>query len=87
MTIMEMEAEIKKLDDVVVLSNCAEERLLALEKIDKLKKAIVEAKNTTKPVIIPIKDAPTIGTAKEQRLKKGKMGVSAMLLGEGRAVL
>lgn len=87
MTIMEMEAEIKKLDEEVVLSNCAEERLLALEKIDRLKKAIVEAKNTTKPVIVPVKDAPTIGTAKEMRLKQGKMGVSSMLLGNGRAVL
>lgn len=87
MTILEMENRIKELDNVVVLSDCAEERLLALEEIDKLKKEIVKVRNTTKPVVVPVKDAPTVGTMKEQRLRQGKMGVSAMLLGDGRAIL
>lgn len=87
MTIMEMEARIVELDKKVVLSNCADERALALDEISSLRKAIAEAKHTSSPIVVPVKDAPTIGTKREQRLKKGKMRLSATALSNGRVVL
>lgn len=85
MSIVEMEKQIEDLNMKILLSNSPEQRELLLNDISKLKKAINSAKETERPVVVPIKDAPTVGDKIEKKLKG--LNSRATILTDNRLIL
>lgn len=66
-----LRAQIAQIRDKIALTDSEEECQMYLDQIDELKEKIRKI-NRKEPVVVPVKNASTVGDKIERRLKQGK---------------